>query len=391
MLHVLYYRQNSLYDYLTVNGDNAVSHVQSQASLTDLALDPKILPIVLIPSNQLHLFQISLPKMGRAQLQKAIPFALEDQLAEPIDHCHFAIYSKGNDHHVAVIRKQIMEAILEDLHIVQLQAQAFIPDCLALPWQDDGWTLLIDERQTLARTSVANGYVIDNPYRDKLLEQQLAQTTEAINCQVFTDDPPDFTLLPMLNTQLHPGTPWPLDPFSLQKPSLNLLQAPYKAKRQKQAGKWNFWWIAAGSAISFIVFSLLFKIITYAVIHHKASVIDEQVLAQYRRVFPAATLPLIEPQTSIQSELAKVNSRHQQNLFLNLLSKLGAGMQQNRNLSLLSLRFQNNSLNVGISANQLSSIEQLSRQLQQQSLVVRQNQVQPGKNKVSAELTISET
>ena len=390
-LQLLHYQSPSLYTLYTTTSDGKLAHQKSNAPLTDLLLNPHDEVIVLVPSHLVRIHTLNLPKMNHTQLMKAVPFALEEQLAEPIAHLHFAISHKHfNQNTVAVISKNIMEAILADLSTVNLQANAIMPDCLCLPHKIEHWSIYQDTTHSLVRQSDCMGFSIENALLKPILQQQLKQNVDTIHCDTYGKINIDLEGITQLATAFHPVETFPFDLASLQKPSINLLQAPYKAKRFKHNSRMNYWWMAAGAALSFLVVTLLIKIMIFVVVHHKTTVIDEQVLNLFRQVYPSANLPLLEPQSRIQQALAKIESDTKQNSFLKLLIPLGQTMQQNKNLQLLHLNFQNNALTVDISANELSSIEYVSRQLQQQNITVTQNQVQPGKQKVSAQLMLTE-
>ena len=47
--------------------------------------------VVLVPSEHVVLLEADAVSTRRAQLAKAVPFALEDQLASPVEELHFAL------------------------------------------------------------------------------------------------------------------------------------------------------------------------------------------------------------------------------------------------------------------------------------------------------------
>ncbi len=389
MLQVLYYQGQSIYDYYRESSDSLLLRDKTAAHLTDLNLSKSAETVVLIPSHIQRIFELELPKMSRSQMQKAVPFALEEQLAEDLTSLHFALgHKQKSKQTVGVISKNIMEDILHGLATINIQPTAIIPDFLALPHKAEHWSIY-QNAHSLVRQNQNMGYAIATELLEKLLQQKLQDQKDNIHVDLYAKKEHKISALPQLAIAFHPVEEFPIDIASIEKPALNYLQAPYKSKRAKRQGKINYWWVAAGSVASFIVVSLLIKTITYAVIHHKSTNIDQQVLAQYQQLFPGST-SVVEPRYQIGKLLAQLSSNKSSNPFLKLLAALGQAMNHNANLQLINLQFEKGALTADISANQLSSIETIARILQNQGVKVSQNQVKPGKHKVSAQLTLTE-
>ena len=58
------------------------------AALAEAALDR--INIVIVPSEDVLVTTVTLPKMNRSRLLQAIPYALEEQVIEDVDTMHFA-------------------------------------------------------------------------------------------------------------------------------------------------------------------------------------------------------------------------------------------------------------------------------------------------------------
>ena len=100
------------------------SHVNPQGELTSritsgtlaeaatVAQQHKV--VVLLDSTNVHLNHIRLPTSNRQKMLRAIPYALEEQLAEDIEKFHFVI-GKTDPHYgtpVAGIRQDTIETLL---------------------------------------------------------------------------------------------------------------------------------------------------------------------------------------------------------------------------------------------------------------------------------------
>ena len=114
---------------------------------------------VLVPSEHVLLMTVDLPLPNRRARLAALPFAVEDRLADPVGKLHLALGSElGARRHLAgAVRHSLMAdwvARLSDLPHARL-----VPDCLALPVPDaGGWTVQARDGRALVRTADAAGF-----------------------------------------------------------------------------------------------------------------------------------------------------------------------------------------------------------------------------------------
>ena len=67
---------------------------------------------MLVPGEDVLLAETSVAARSREQLARAVPFALEDQLAEPVETVHFAVLADSpREPGVAVVRRDRMASL----------------------------------------------------------------------------------------------------------------------------------------------------------------------------------------------------------------------------------------------------------------------------------------
>ncbi len=91
--------------------------------------------IALVPVEQVLLTRAELPPGSAAKLARVLPYALEDQVLDPVDALHFArgsVDAEGR-HRVAVMARATLAGWLQSLRDVGIQADAMLPDALAVP------------------------------------------------------------------------------------------------------------------------------------------------------------------------------------------------------------------------------------------------------------------
>src|SRR6516225_1561105 len=98
---------------------------------------------VLVPAETVLLTETPAVSRQRAQLAKAIPFALEERLASPVEDLHFALPTEiGADAlPVAIVARDTLRGWIAQLAEQGIQPDALVPETLALPLASDATTV----------------------------------------------------------------------------------------------------------------------------------------------------------------------------------------------------------------------------------------------------------
>ncbi|QIG81836.1 general secretion pathway protein GspL [Sphingosinithalassobacter tenebrarum] len=110
---------------------------------------------LLVPAESVRLMAVDLPLSSRTKRLEALPFAVEDQIAESIDQVHLALGESLGDKRylVGVVRRETMERWLATASEYGLGGAAMVPDALALPGVDAGrWWIDCDAGRAMVRT-----------------------------------------------------------------------------------------------------------------------------------------------------------------------------------------------------------------------------------------------
>ena len=100
--------------------------------------------LLLIPNSDVVLSSLNIPSKSRKQLLRAVPFALEDSLAEDLDDLHFAIQQSDStqDTHVAVINHQRLGLYIALLREHKITPYYVLPQLLAQQFEKDSWSVI---------------------------------------------------------------------------------------------------------------------------------------------------------------------------------------------------------------------------------------------------------
>ncbi len=115
--------------------------------------------ILLIPTEDVGLHHVDLPSASHKQLSKAIPFALEDAIAEDIDELHFSFHreSADKDINVAAISEQRLQQWLDQIEDKGIKPHFILPDVFMLPIAVNTSALSIFENRALYRQDTFSG------------------------------------------------------------------------------------------------------------------------------------------------------------------------------------------------------------------------------------------
>ncbi|ODP39427.1 type II secretion system protein GspL [Sphingomonas turrisvirgatae] len=118
---------------------------------------------VLVPSESVLLLAVDLPLASRAKRLAALPFAIEDRIADPLDAVHIALGAEiaPQRYLVAVVRHSVMLRWIELADAAALGHAALVPDALALPVPDAGeWSAEAADGRVLVRTGDGTGFAL---------------------------------------------------------------------------------------------------------------------------------------------------------------------------------------------------------------------------------------
>lgn len=116
---------------------------------------------VIVPSEQVLISVVHLPLKALRERVTALPFALEDQVAEPLGSLHFALGTEVSEyrHICGAVRHSVMAAWVEKLEANGLLDAFVVPDALVLPMpKEGGWSVQRSDERTLVRTSDGAGF-----------------------------------------------------------------------------------------------------------------------------------------------------------------------------------------------------------------------------------------
>ncbi len=297
----------------------------------DLA-DPDNL-VVVVPSAQVAWLSRTVPGRRAAQIRRALPFAVEEDLTQDVESMHLA--------HGPIVRGQPVRCALIDRHLLTdwltclgdcgLRPGHMVPDACLLPCNQSSASVLLEGDEALVRTPEHIATVEASTLPDILesIRASFDGADETLELDVIGPDASDWRVdgsgFNVRRTALS-GTA--LDFLASQwdanRPEINLLQGPFAPSRGK-LGSRNGWRGVAGLAALWLIVTLAVLIAEGYVSNHRAAALEAESTALYRSIYPNERRV---PNAYAQMRAKLRESDAGQAAFHVLLGQLAAGTTQ---------------------------------------------------------------
>lgn len=375
---IIHYRPDSAdgQHYWASGGGQHPSITLGKSSAQDMASIARGKKVsLLIDSRYTTVMSVKVPSKNRSKQLQAIPYAMEDHLAEDLEDIHFAI-GRADSHNqipVIAIKRSLMQDTLSLFSAAGVHIDYMSADCTALPISDNTWSLLLFEQNAIISTSSADAQSCESENLELIFHALLEQASDKpaqIKCFSTEADQQQLGFLQQLDMEiiLQPIKSHPLEIFvdQLQHlPSLNLLQGKFTQKR-KSAHNWlQPWKYTAIAASLFAALYLGLLSLQSKQLEAENLLLSRNIETEFRRAMPDAR-NLSNMQKRVErrlQELKSAASRDNNNRFLHLLSSATPALSLANNITINAAVFRNNYLDLDISTNSLQNIEQVKSQL----------------------------
>jgi general secretion pathway protein L len=344
--------------------------------------------VVLVPSEHVVLLDADALSTRRAQLVKAVPFALEDQLASPVEDLHFALpeHIAGGRIPVAVVARTTLREWIDALSAQGIRADVMIPETLAFAANDDGATLMIEPQRALLRWGAARAVACDPP----ALAQWLA-VVAAPAAQVFDFRQAPRQALPVAVSTYHERQPDALAFFATQlprEPAFNLLQGEF-APSHRHLPAQQLWGRAALLAGVAVVLALVFAAGDWLRLSRESDRLEAEQRAALRASLPDLANVAGDPRQLMDSALTRMRGGAGGTGLLALLDRIGPILASTTRVSLRGIEYRNATLELGLRAPDVPALDLVQQQLANLGLKVEVTSASTGDKGVDGRLRIS--
>ena len=357
--------------------------------------------ILLAPAADILLTEASPPTQNRQRLLQAIPFALENQIADDIELQHFTIGRQHEDNSVpvAIVSKLKITNWLNKLEAAGIRPHAIYPETLCLPRDESGWTLLADEKTTLLRSGDFSGLTLDTGNAQQILELLLAQADEsqpgrlqliytsdkakdqfdetriAYLIEDFTPDQCDENPLLMMAKNCHP------------KENLNLLHGPYLQDDHSRVIL-RSWYPAFAVGLLLVILGMISALHEQHTLSKQHQALSQQIEQLFKKSLPESK-KMVNPRVQMSQKLKQLQSKGgDESGFLRLVNLSGKAIKNQQQTTLNGLSYRQGQLDIQLNIQDLQMLDQLKQQLEKSQLAVEIRSANAQKDRVKAHLQI---
>ncbi|WP_157980934.1 type II secretion system protein GspL [Aliidiomarina shirensis] len=329
---------------------------------------------VYVSSAAIGFHQVELPAKSRRHLDRVIPYALEDEIAEDIDQLHFfwpEVLTKESPIPVFVVRRDQVERWLSQLAGAGLHTTAIYPDIFLLPLQENVWSM------AAFPGAFGKEWVIrQDAWRGIVLEPELAMGMQPEEHEVLTEisaygeiewpQPPAPLIAhdPALPLQLAVGE---------HARGVNILQGDYQL-HSGGSSDYSHWKFPGIAAAIFMAVLLVNEWMGVVELEREAALVKTQYERLYQQTFPESTRIV-----DIRSQLAQqvgASGAGDPGQVLRILEQLkpafnGVPIE----LTMLQYDHTQGELRMQANGENFQSFEQFSRIAREQNLEVDQGQL----------------
>ncbi|WP_158972732.1 type II secretion system protein GspL [Paraglaciecola sp. L3A3] len=345
----------------------------------------------LVPTSDILLKWVSLPAKAGRKAIAAIPFMLEEEISGDISQQFFALGPKvGLQQAVAIVNKEKLKTWLDIINGAGLACHQMLPDVLALPYDQEAWSILELGEQLLVRQDSWSGLQGEAEWLTQAIQHQARQlakkSAETLNIKNYSGlDLTEFENITNISAPLE--MPMKVLAEGASHSQFNLLQGEFKVKNQSN-GNWKKWRLAAALAVIALFTSLIDKTLELNKIESQVASLKTQIDSEYKRAFPNAGA-YRNLKTTMQQKMKALEQGGGGSSILVMLSELRPAFAAS-NVKPQTMRFDSKraELRLQAVANNFESLDKFKRQAEAQGFVVEQGSINQKDNQVIGTLSI---
>ena len=322
--------------------------------------------LVLVPAEAVLLAQARVPGRKRQRVLRALPYALEEQLASDVEELHFALGPAQEDDHypVAVVDRQLMDAWSALLEQAGVTAHAWIPETLALPLADEGWSVLAEDERVLVRSGPYAGFGVEADALPVLLSLMRRREQLPGRAQLFGARVID---LEEIETDLAGRELQPLEVLArgvVQGPVIDLLQGDYSRSEEWGRLLWP-WRTTAALLAAGLVLGGVSAGLDYYQLSREQVRLAADIEAAYRETFPQARR-IVNPRAQMEQKLKALQhlaGGGGRTPFLRLLGDVGRVLKKTGGIRIEGATFRDGRLDLQLVADNVQILDRLKQSL----------------------------
>ncbi|MGH8193845.1 MAG: type II secretion system protein GspL [Woeseiaceae bacterium] len=345
--------------------------------------------IVLVPSTEVLTTSADVPIKGGTRLQTALPYALEEFLADDVDKLHFAAGARRSSGRlpVSVVSREKLTGWLTRLSDAGIKPASMIAENYGLARIPGTISLLVAENQIV----INDGADIELVMQDVSPGDALAAIGALDDNRGNADADRTAGVLPMprhvlvycepedderyrhdwiairhemesLDVNLLPDGVMPRLAVTVATGAgINLLQGGF-ADRVHYSGLFQPWKYAAMLLVGLVAVGVVAKAANLYALHKQESSLSERFMAEYRQIAPGAP-EVDDPSAIVGSLRARTGRAETPQVFLQSLEHLSRALRENREARIDAISYRAGVVDIRVTAPNVATLDNIQRSI----------------------------
>jgi len=322
------------------------------------------------------LHRLELPKLSTRKAREAIPYALEEELAEPVADLHVAFTRNTHEDQYLIV---VMNRLRLRAWMNELEALGLGFDEITLDW----FAVCPDEVCATATDLLVNQEAVIGALSPLLAIQYLNAHPKPASGFTFDDSE---SSLQELDISAHGGSYRLFVAKRLLAGNyINVCQGSFQRSTSSKGGARWYGLCALLLSVWFVSVLGINAVILHQ-LHVKQNVLDERIAKHYHVFFPAAK-QVISPRFRIERLLGEVNTTAHDSFWT--LFDAFATVLTSCPLEIEQIRFRDQILWVNVVARDFALLEEFQQKIKKEHINVKQTQASTRNNQVISTLELS--
>ena len=321
--------------------------------------------IMILPQQCVYLARVEMPQKAGRQMQSAIEYQVEEQLARDIESQHVAVAdANANPVAVAVVERTLMARCIALAQGHSLRLVQILPELFLCPWAGSGAALMQGHEGYLLRYGDYRGLKCSAAALPGML-QLVARDVDFEPITWYgneTDEPPEVGAFELERQPLAEARPGFID-----APKIDLQQREFQMSSPWQGLARAWKWVAILLAGLLLVGGYN-KAVALQELERELASIKQQQYQLLKPYLPAVTGPDANLKNALIERLKQLQSNQAEQGFLALLLEFSRSRAGFPEIEITRVAYQGEQLVFDISSKQLNKIEALLEAVQKQGV-----------------------
>ena len=355
-------------EWIAINSSTLNIEEQSKGLISKIPQEyKKYKTTIIVPGTDVSITSVDLPIKSRKKLRTAIPYALEDQLADDLKLLHFSSGKRLSNGHlpIAVVNRSLIQNWIDQLHKNKIYPIAMYAENQCLTKKTETISLLIEN----SKIHINDGYSIElifdnldpeiaissiiNHLDNENKKEKLNYKAEKIQifsskkmCEQYSD------AIANIKNKYKNVKVKTLDNHILQfqaknllsSSGINLLQGKFKVTKEYRH-LLKLWRNSILLSVLLAIVVMIFFTLENNQLSNQVEQLKTIFLREYQVIAPNAK-NIKDPRSIIRSlQLGNVSNK-ESGLFLNLLTKFSSSLKQTNNIQIQGISYRNEILDI---------------------------------------------